>query len=130
MQEPNTCVGTGNPPHKVVELTDWMSADERAAFADAIVALASGSSGLPLARIHAHTPVPSGSTALPFPGSVGSALSGCPVGTTATADDECVVRPRFDVERSYVSRGGEANRAEAPKRLMTRLQCVPQLIYV
>ena len=128
---PHACVGSGDPPHPTVELqsSSWIAQNTQAAFANAVVALAARPGGLPIARVHAHA-YTDAAPRIPFPGSVGTGTGGCPAGADMIADGGCVLRPRFDVERSYISRGGEAHRAEVPRRLLSRLQFVVPCLHL
>ena len=124
-----SCVGGHRLPHPVVEVDGWVSAvtgqsPERVA--QALLAVASD--GLHLAGIHSHASrghTATGVASPVFPGPVGHILDGmgCPLGTMPVGDD-CLMRPRADVERNYIRRGGENRRTELPSHLLNRLQYV------
>eukprot|EP00038_Savillea_parva_P002732 m.117088 g.117088 ORF g.117088 m.117088 type:complete len:404 (+) comp10939_c0_seq3:272-1483(+) len=126
-QHMRSCVGGHHLPHPVVEVDGWVSAvtghsPERVA--QALLAVASD--GLHLAGIHSHASrghTATGTASPVFPGPVGHILDGmgCPLGTMPVGDD-CLMRPRADVERNYIRRGGENRRTELPSHLLNRLQ--------
>eukprot|EP00035_Acanthoeca_spectabilis_P006175 m.121553 g.121553 ORF g.121553 m.121553 type:complete len:474 (+) comp13388_c0_seq4:238-1659(+) len=110
--------------HLVEILDDWIPYAARSAISDELATL--GEHGFPLAPIHTHSEQANFTVAgLAYPGSVGDANNeedgGCPVGS-AKVGKECLLRPRADVERNYVARGGENKQAETVPRLLARLQ--------
>lgn len=112
--------------HLVEILDDWIPYAARSAISDELATL--GERGFPLAPIHTHSEQANFTVAgLAYPGSVGDANNeedgGCPVGS-AKVGKECLLRPRADVERNYVARGGENKQAETVPRLLARLQSV------